>query len=293
MNAINPGRDVTGQCLNRLGPQIQDVWIGLNHMSNCNSALRALVSGNGKNLLHLGLIVSNYQTTDWSLITDNMKQLKSLKLTFGSFKGSSLKEFSKLKNLEFLVLAEDSRNDSESVLNDDSILPVLRGCSQLKSLAIAGTKPNTCRFTNRTIGQIPRLCRNMEQIRFLNANNIDDYCLSQLATIPSLLVLHLSSMNSITDRGVIDFAKESKKVRNFRVSDCPNVTQNIIDVWIEVANNRPEERIKLFLEGMAITRSLDDIPSNLRIEVKDKPESETSPKPNTLMNQNSTNSSNV
>jgi len=292
MNAINPGREVTGQCLSKLGPHIQDIWIGLNHMSNCNSALRALVSGNGKNLLHLGLIVNNYQTTEWSIITENMRQLKSLKLTFGSFRASSLKEFAKLKNLEFLVLAEDSRNEKESVLTDESLMPVLRGCSQLKSLAIAGTKANTLRFTNRSIGQIPRLCPHMEQIRFLNAHNIDDNCLTQLASIPSLLVLHLSSMNGITDAGIKAFAKESKRVRNFRVSDCPNVTEDIIDVWIEVANNRSDERIKLFLESMNITKSLENLPPNLKIEVKAKAEGEAPPKANTLMDQTS-NAANV
>ncbi|CAG2113895.1 unnamed protein product, partial [Medioppia subpectinata] len=140
MNAINPGREVTGQCLARLGPNIQDIWIGLNHLRDVNPALRALVSGNGRNLIHFGLIVSNYSTTDWSIITDNMTALKSLKLTFGSYKASSLRPLAKLSSLEFLVLAEDSRNENESVLTDESLLPVLKGCANLKSLAIAGTK---------------------------------------------------------------------------------------------------------------------------------------------------------
>ena len=275
---------MTGECLSKLGPHIQDIWIGLNHLQNVNPALEALVSGHGKNLLHLGLIVGNYQSTDWSIITDNMKQLKSLKLTFGSFKSSSLSQFAKLKNLEFLVLAEDSRNEKESVLTDESIIPVLKGCQQLKSLAIAGTKPNTCRFGYRSMSQIWRYCRKMEQLRFLNAHNIDDHCLAQMARIETLLVLHLSSMNTVTNRGVIDFLKQSKRVRNFRVSDCPHVTEDIIDALVEVAKSRPNEKIKVFLEGMPVTRELDDMPTNLRIEIKERSEGEPAPKPNpTLM----------
>lgn len=285
MNAINPGREVTGECLSKLGPQIQDIWIGLNHLPNVNPALQALVSGHGKNLLHLGLIVGNYQTTDWSLITDNMKQLKSLKLTFGSFRTSSLSEFAKLKNLEFLVLAEDSRHEKESVLTDESLIPVLKGCSQLKSLAIAGTKANTCRFGYRSMCLVGRYCRKMEQLRFLNAHHIDDHCLSQMAHIQTLLVLHLSSMNAVTNQGVVHFLKHSKRVRNFRVSDCPNVTEEIIDTLIEVANSRTNDKIKVFLEGMAVTKVLDDLPSNLRIEIKERSEGEPTPKPNpTLIN---------
>lgn len=284
INAINPGREVTGLCLSKLGPKIEDIWIGLNHLTDVNPALRALVSGNGKNLQHFGLIVANYQTTDWSIITENMTQLKSLKLTFGSYRNSSLKQFSKLRNLEFLVLAEDSRNDNESVLTDQSLIPVLKGCSKLKSIAIAGTKEKTCRFGHNSIALIPRYCKHMEQIRFLNAHNVEDQTLAELATIQSLLVLHLSSMNRITNKGVIDFAKDSPKIRNFRVSDCPLVTEDIIDQWIEVANNRSDDKIKVYLEGIKVTKSLDDLPSNLKIDVKEKSENESVAKPNqTLM----------
>ena len=291
INAINPGREVTAQCLAKLGPHIQDIWIGLNHLHDVNPALRALVSGNGKNLLHFGIILSNFQTTDWSIITDNMKRLKSLKLTFGSYRKGSLRELSKLKNLEFLVLAEDSRNENESVLTDESLLPVFRGCPKLKSIAIAGTKVNTCRFTNASIGQIRRLCTNIEQIRFLNAHQIDDQTLEQLATIPTLLVLHLSSMNGITDKGISHFAKISTKCRNFRISDCPNVTQTVIDYWIEAAKNRPNDKIKLFLEGMKVTKDLNNLPSNLKIEIKEhSDESEGKPIINQNCNQNNSNS---
>ncbi len=288
MNAINPGREITGLCLSKLGPDIEDIWIGLNHLPDPNPALRALVSGNGKNLIHFGLIVTNYQMTNWSLITDNMLKLKSLKLTFGSYGSGSLRQFAKLKNLEFLVLAEDSRNENESVLTDESLMPVIEGCNKLKSIAIAGTKVKTCRFTHRSIAMIPKYCPLMEQIRFLNGHNVLDETLAELATISTLRVLHLSSMARITDKGIINFVKIAKNsVRNFRVSDCPLVTEAIIEPWIEVAKSRPTEKIKVYLEGVAVTRSLDDLPSNLKIDIKDRPNSESVSKTeNTLLRNN-------
>jgi hypothetical protein len=85
LNAINPGHNITGECLKLIGPEIEDIWIGLNHLSNPNETLKALISGNGRRLLHFGLIVQNYQKINWRLIADAMPQLKSLKLTFGSY----------------------------------------------------------------------------------------------------------------------------------------------------------------------------------------------------------------
>lgn len=291
MNAINPGREITGLCLSKLGPHIQDIWIGLNHLHDVNPALRALVSGNGKNLIHFGLIVANYQSTDWSIITDNMTKLKSLKLTFGSYGSGTLRHFAKLRNLEFLVLAEDSRNEDESVLTDESLIPVIKGCHKLKSLAIAGTKVKTCRFTHRSVSLIPKYCPNMEQIRFLNGHNILDETIVEFATLPTLHVLHLSSMAQITDKGIIEFLKSAKKIRNFRVADCPHVTQDIIEPWIEIANNRPKEKLKVYLEGVPVTRALNDLPSNLKLDIKEKPNNETLSKRDTTLI-NTTQSSN-
>lgn len=85
LNAINPGSNITGECLKFLGPNIEDIWIGLNHLSNPNKTIESLIEGNGKQLVHLGLIVQNYQQINWSLISSKMSQLQSLKLTFGSY----------------------------------------------------------------------------------------------------------------------------------------------------------------------------------------------------------------
>jgi len=165
---------------------------------------------------------------------------------------------------------------------------VIQGCNKLKSIAIAGTKVKTCRFTHRSIALIPKYCPFMEQIRFLNGHNVLDSTLKELATISTLLVLHLSSMARVTDKGIFEFLKKAKKVRNFRVSDCPRVTEAIIEPWIEVAKARPHDKIKVYLEGVPVTRSLDGLPSNLKIDIKDKPNNEGLPKRETVLIQNPT-----
>ncbi len=82
----------------------------------------------------------------------------------------------------------------------------------------------------------------------------------------------------ITDKGIINFVKIAKKsVRNFRVYGCPKITEAIIEPWIEVAKSRPTEAIKVYLEGVPVTHSLDTLPSNLKVEVRDKPNTESNP----------------
>ena len=269
-NALKPWGEVTFECLSRLGPNIYEIWIGLEHLKDCNSALKALVRGNGKYLLHLGLIVNDFGQVDWSVITENIKDLRTLKLTFKSSSWSNLKEFAKLKNLEFLVLSEVSTNDNESVLTDSSLIQVLVGCSKLRSLAISGNKETTVRITDYSIERIARLCPNMSHMRFMGANSIDDRCLSLLASLPSLCVLHLVSMNSITNEGVKDFAKRARHVRNFLVMDCPNLTEVIIDYWIESAKERPEQKISVLTWNMKISKDLSDLPNNLTLMIYPK-----------------------
>ena len=120
LKTINPGRSIIGQCLSNLGQDIEDIYIGLNHLANTLPALEALVSGYGKNLTHFGLILNSYQITDWGIITDNMTNLKSLKLTFASNGRGTHRHFAKLKYLENLFLADDSRNDKAPILNDET-----------------------------------------------------------------------------------------------------------------------------------------------------------------------------
>ena len=161
-----------------LGPNIEDIWIGLKHVRDMNPTLESLVSKNGRHLKHLGLIVRDFNSTDWSIIGNNMDQLNSFKLTFGSTGKASLDEFSKFKNLEYLALAEESLKNIATVLTDDSLLSMLKGCTKLKSLYLAGTKPDTLRVSIKTIRLIGRLCPNIKQLKFIRANSIFDSTLA-------------------------------------------------------------------------------------------------------------------
>ena len=254
--------------MENLGPHIEDVWISLSHLNDVDQSLRALVSKNRRHLVHLGLVVPNNNKTDWSIISDNMTRLKSLKVTFKSDKRGSLEEFAKFKDLEFLVFAEDSQNELQSVLTDQAILPVLKGCKKLQSICLAGTKFTTLRLTNKTILNINSFCPNLKQLKFFRAHLIDNATLYDLARIRSLEVLHLSSMCYLLNTGIEYFAKNSPKCRNFLVHDCKSITDEIINYWIEAVKKRPNDKIKLYLkldEGMS--KVWTDLPSNLILKI--------------------------
>src|SRR5277367_1637545 len=121
--------------LRNLDHGVTDVFLKLVDVDDPNSVLEALVSGHGKNLTELGLIVDNYHNINWKILSENMKHLKSFKLTFGSYHGDTFKYFANFKELELLILHEISNNELESVMNDDSLMSVLEGCNGLKSLA--------------------------------------------------------------------------------------------------------------------------------------------------------------
>ena len=271
LTALNPGRQVMGEALAKLGPRINDVWIGLSHLKDPNSALEALVSGNGKQIQHFGVVVESFQSVNWNLITDNLLNLRSLKMTFGSYGKGSLTEFSKLRQLEFIVLAEDSRDEEHTVLTDNNVIPIIKSCDKLRSIAIAGTKKLTCRVGDATMKLIPKHCPNVEQIRFLNAFFITDVSLENYFTkLKMIRVLHLSAVEHITTRGVIKFLEGTKEtIRNFRVNDCPKVTDQVMEALIKIAKFRPFEKIKAYLDGMTINQKYyDDKPYNLIVDTR-------------------------
>lgn len=179
-----------------------------------------------------------------------------------------MKEIGRLSKLEFLVVAEDSRSEFGSVLNDDSIRCILKGCPNMKSLALAGTKARTCQFTDESLSLIPRMCPKMEQLRLLKANRITDATIASFGDLKTLRVLHVSSCEKVTSKGLIEcIEKTSKTIRNFRLSECKDVNMNLVDAWYEVASHRPMEKIKVFIEGLP-KAELKTPPTNLKMEVK-------------------------
>jgi hypothetical protein len=180
-----------------------------------------------------------------------------------------MKEIGRLSKLEFLVVAEDSRSETGSVLNDDSMRYILRGCPAMKSLALAGTKSQTCQFTDDSMSLVSQLCSKIEQIRLLKANKITDKAIASFGELKILRVLHVSSCDDITSKGLIDCVKKSSKtIRNFRLSECKGVTTDFaIQPWIEIAKHRPNENIKVYIEGLEFAK-IGHLPSNLKLEVK-------------------------
>ena len=255
IKAFNPGGKVTWNCLQSLGPQIQDIKIGINHLSPCTAAIQALTTGNGKRALNLCLVMANYHNVEWAQISENMQNLKSIKIGFKSYQSGSMTELSKLQNLETIVLIERSLDAIESVITDNTLRPILKKCSRLRSINIAGTKAHALRITNYFTESLVWLCPKIEQLYLTAANNVNDTCFAYLAVLPNLTVLEFIAMNNITENGVIIFLKNAKSIRNLRLKDCSKITGSIIKAMEEVAKTRTKDRIKLILDGR-------DIPAN-------------------------------
>ena len=261
-----PGIQTRFLCLNEFQPTIREIHINLNHIGDYTGiALKSLISGNGKNILRLGLKVHRYHEQEWDIIANNMQQLESFELAFYSFRSDNLDQFKKLINLKTLSLFEDMRKINMSVCNDDSLIPLFQSLKKLESVSLIGIRKPML-FTNLSISMLQLRCPQISKIRISNNRNIDNFALHILIQCRKLSVLEMNGIN-ITNAGIKDLLDHSESISTVIIERCPRITEKIIDYFKETAKRRQTTKFKLYLRNVNVTNNAICLPNNLKIFV--------------------------
>ena len=64
------------------------------------------------------------------------------------------------------------------------------------------------------------------------------------------------------------FARNSTNCRIFYVDECPTISENMIDFWVEAAKVRSQHEIKvIFKTQHRVEKDLTSLPINLNVEI--------------------------
>lgn len=113
-----------------------------------------------------------------------------------------------------------------SVFDDESLLTIMRGCSQLEELTVITGKINEskCKYiTDASLSLIDQLLPNI-RILLLKSVDITDKTLNSIEQLNKLESLRLDSLQSVSDNGLKNFIANCTHIRRIDVHNC---TQHI------------------------------------------------------------------
>ncbi|KAI1286970.1 hypothetical protein HDE_10546 [Halotydeus destructor] len=265
------GPHVTGRFLTYVSSDIRKVHIyGIDELANKGlGAITALSSGLGsmtcdlkvKGQLSLELVRK---------LAEKFPLLKKLEL--GDFFtdpwidgthtaiGLAIGQLSYLESLSFDL--------PELIQFDGNVLEVIRGCSQLKYLRMAGGP-----VSDAVIELIPKWCPFLEQVHFVYSQNFPTGHVrptgNGLVALAKLKNLNCLSLNGthLTDEA-LEHIVSSCHIVSLDVRDSPEITDQSLDSIFEAAFARPDTRLRVYIDGTSIdTSNLADIelPNNLQL----------------------------
>lgn len=170
-----------------------------------------------------------------------------------------------LSKLTYLAFDADSFS-----LNDDEMIKIMEGCSNLRSLLIRYefNKENPS-FTDYSIRKLPLFCPHIEKLHILSKNiaitTITDSSINSFVQLKQLETLSLKSFENVGD-AVINVIKWCPKLRNLFLLNCKKVTNATIDALIASAKSQPSKKIRFNVNGESITSDGKKrrLPSNLK-----------------------------
>lgn len=208
LNVANNFCNLQGACFEWLADGIESLVVDYNQ--NVRS-LDGVLLGKGKNIVELDVNVGFCfnPAMPYKLIGYHFQNLISLRITFKSFGKRQPKIFenlAELKELECLYLLEEIDDfDSESFLDDESILTILGSCGDnLRELylhAASSLFSGDSALTDVSIGHLDQLCPMLEVFSIKGAS-ITDHGLEAIGRLNYARVVELIDLKYITKQGI-------------------------------------------------------------------------------------------
>ncbi|KAH9402063.1 Dynein regulatory complex subunit 6 [Tyrophagus putrescentiae] len=208
LNVANNFCDLQGGCFEWISDAIETVVADYNQNVR---TLDGLLQGKGREVIELELNVGFCinSAMPYNMIGNNFKHLLSLKLTFKSFgkrKLGSLVGLAALTDLECLYLLEEIDDfDSESSLDDQSVLAIMRSTGQtLRELYLHAASSlfgrGSC-LTDAAIVHVDALCPLLEVFSIKRAA-ITDASLEAIGRLKNAFSVALIDLEGISKGGV-------------------------------------------------------------------------------------------
>jgi hypothetical protein len=253
---LDQNDDITGDCFDLFGEKI--TYLSIYECKSIDeSGLNSLVSGNGKHLTRLK-IGNTIKPSMFRLVCEQLNQLKCLE--FDGYKTESANTYnciSLLTSLEELILT------LPRIIFDAQLIEIMRKCRQLKKVKIDGAV-----ISDVSLKQFTIHCPLIEQISItplvsLTNSLITDGCRFEIGSLKNLKTLSICGA-SITDE-FVRTVRLCPRLTFIELDACKSITNTTLELCIEMAKSRPNDKIMLFAQKTKIGRPSSQIPSNLSV----------------------------
>nr|XP_027199914.1 uncharacterized protein LOC113794026 [Dermatophagoides pteronyssinus] len=247
LNIANNFCRLQGTCLEWISDRIETI------VSDYNQNVRVLdglLQGKGRNIIELELNVGYCfnPSMPYKILGNHFQNLISLKIifkSFGKYKQGIFTHLANLKELECLYLIEEIDDfDSESSLDDYSILEILKSCGlKFRELYLhAASSIFGCRssLTDLSINKIDIYCPLLEVFSIKRAS-ITDQSLNAIARLRNAYTVQLIDLEYISDKGIRQIMTSFRKNEDQHKQKL----RKICGIDIDVGRNGPNiEQIK-------------------------------------------------
>ncbi|KAH9527627.1 hypothetical protein DERF_001635 [Dermatophagoides farinae] len=247
LNMANNFCRLQGTCLEWISDKIETIVADYNQNVR---VLDGLLQGKGRNIIELELNVGYCfnPSMPYKILGNHFQNLISLKIifkSFGKYKQGIFIHLAKLKELECLYLIEEIDDfDSESSLDDFSVLEILKSCgSKLRELYLhAASSLFGCQssLTDHSISKIDTFCPLLEVFSIKRAS-ITDQSLNSIARLRNAYTVQLIDLEYISDKGIRQI------MTSFRENEDQHKQKlrQICGIDIDVGHNGPNiEQVK-------------------------------------------------
>lgn len=266
------GTRINGHCLDKLNTNMKRLDI-----SYCwgvqLEGLNALARANCDNLEELSVNNFDFDGSENCIVSlcDNFAKLKHLQMSIGPcvaqeyfidrVTGRGFSSIAKLQQLETLII------EKICILDNSSLLKILRGCPNLKLLKLNLGWLNFC--NDMSFGSIAQLLPNLEELHIQYPSALTCVSMARISDLKNLRSISL--VNTNIDNDIFKHIEKLEYLRNINFDECRKITLRGLNHLCRIAGKRPDHQINASLLGTGITvariRGRKNFPQNLIAQI--------------------------
>lgn len=266
------GTRINGLCLDRLNPNMKRLDI-----SYCwgvqFEGLSALAKAACVKLEELSVNNFDFDGSESCIVSlcDKFTNLKHLQMSIGPcvaheffidrVTSRGFSAIAQLQQLETLII------EKICILDNGSLLKIMRGCPNLKHLRLNLGWLNFC--NDQSFAAIPKLLPKLEELHVQYPSALSSASMTDIGELKNLSVLSL--INTNVDNEIFKHLENLNNLRSINLDECRKITLRGLNHLCRIASKRPERQINASLLGTGITvariRGRKNFPPNLIAQV--------------------------
>lgn len=266
------GTRINGLCLDKLNSNMKRLDI-----SYCwgvqLDGLNALSRASCDKLEELSVNNFDFDGSENCMVSlcDNFANLKHLQMSIGPcvaqeyfidrVTSKGFAAIAKLQHLETLII------EKICILDNASLLKIMRGCPNLKHLRLNLGWLNFC--NDLSFASIPQLLPHLEELHVQYPSSLTCVSVARISELSRLRALSL--VNTGVDNEIFKHLEKLENLRSINLDECRKITLRGLNHLCRIAGKRPEQRITASLLGTGITtariRGKKNFPPNLTAQI--------------------------